>query len=285
MCNVKLLVTGLAALIVLSILLAPAAYASNTQQVILTVEQNIVSNHLHTPPNTTFTYQLTPTSGNGVPMPHGSSVEGYTFTISGANEIQLESIHFDTPGVFTYELRCVTDTRPGLTVDPTVYTIQVYVTDDLQVTTTVYVNPGVKVPNIRFTHVYNVMPGPPPPGDDLPDPEDETTWWTPPGVIINENTPIITPIAKQEEPPKPETITEPGTPDNEPELPIQPPTPAETITPDEPGTPMEPGTPGTSPKTGDFSNQLLWVTLITISVTLLILLVYVDRRLKRRRGS
>ncbi|MCL2287088.1 MAG: hypothetical protein FWC32_12095 [Firmicutes bacterium] len=288
--KIKLLAAGLAALFLPGVLFAPAVHASNTQQVILTVEQNIVSNHLYTPPATTFTYLLTPKNGNDFPMPYGSSPEGYMFTITEAAEIQLEPIIFDTPGIFTYELRCITDARPGFTVDGTVYTIQIYVTDDLQVTTTVYINPGIKMPNISFTHIYNGIPGPFPPGEDLPEPEEEIAWHPPstsePDVIINENTPITTPPGKPDEPYAPEPPTEPGVPDNEPEPSIEPPVPAEPIAPDEPGLPSEPGpgTPGTSPKTGDFSNQLLWITLITVSVVLLIFIVLVDRRLKRRRG-
>lgn len=237
-------------------LLTTTIYAANTAQVTFTVEQVIVSNGSQMPSMTTFTYRLAPKT-TGASMPYGSNTESFTFTITGTGERIVGPINFNTSGIFVYELSCITDNAFGFIIDRRVYTIEVHVTSDLQITMVIYNSAGAKVPSIYFEHTYWIIPG-----------EAETP--NQPGTPSQPGQPTLQ--GRPETPYGPETQDRSGTQGG-------PDTPGHT------GTSNVPGTSGPSPKTGDFSNPTLWITLITISGTLLLLIVLIDRKLKRGREN
>ena len=272
--------TAIAAHLIFAVLIgalfAPAAYATDPWQGNLTVEQIIVNNSSATPPPATFIYRLASQTA-GAPMPHGSGPEGFIFAMTGNSTLAMPSINFDTPGIFVYELLCTTHSDSNFTVDRTVYTIEVYIESNMQITTVVYIDDKVKAPAIDFRHIFRFeepeLPGTPsptpyPPATPSPTPQ-------PPGASPTPPPPPGTPT------PNP-TPGPTATPD---------PTPHPTETPNPtshpPGTvppAPNPSTPsgGGSPKTGDFSNPTLWITLIVISGMLLILIIYLLAKPKKK---
>ena len=260
----RYLAVCLALIFLLSALLVPEIYAASTNPVTFTVEQIITNNSLLTPPRTTFAYRLVPKTSDA-PMPHGSGPGGYTFTITGTGERPVGPINLSTPGIFTYELSCVTEREPGFTVDQRIYTIEVYVTNDLQVAMTVYTGEGVKLSKISFDHIY----------------------WMPSGETDEPSN--IDRIEKITEPPRRSTsgrnspvLILPGgshVPDDT-DIPVKPIIPSEPDTQKEsnPNPPSQSGTQGGSPRTGDFSNPTFWITLIVIAGGLLIFLAIIGRK-------
>ena len=290
----RFLAVGLVLLLLIKTLYAPVVYAANTQQATFSIEQIIVNNSSSALPIAAFTYLLAPRTANA-PMPSGSGSQDYTFALIETGEILLR-INFDAPGIFTYELSCITDDIPGFTIDRRVHIIEVHVTIDLQVTIIVFITSGTKVPSISFTHVYNDngFPGDPekpkdPKGPEEPgNPNKPEVIINPPAVAIPGGTTPPKTLPKEPESPndlevpiESEVLIESEVP-NEPEVPIEPSIPQTPDTTDEPDTPSQPGNPGTSPRTGDFSNPTLWITLIAISSVLLLFLAFIRWKSKER---
>ena len=227
-----------------STLLAPTAYATEAAEITLTVNQIFTSGGASAAPSDVFTYRLTAQTANA-PMPVGSDLEGYRFTIAGNRELEIGPIHFDTAGIFIYTLRCVTEDMPGYTIDRRVYTIEAYVSDDLANVSLIYINGGAKVSELIYEHSYQAEEGGPSPS---PNPSPSP------------------PVNPSPSPPG-------GNPPNNPNSP--------------PGdAPGKPNPPGSGPKTGDFSNPALWITLIVSSGMLLTLIVWLRWKLCRsdKRG-
>jgi len=264
------LAVGLALAGMISTLAVKSAYAASTQQVTFTMEQVIANNSLSMPLSTTFTYRLLPKTTDA-PMPYGGDSQGHTFTITGTQEAHIGPINFNTPGIFIYELSCLTDIRSGFSIDRRIYTIEVCVTSDLQVVMTVYTHDNIKVPSIHFEHVH----------------------WMSAGVtggLDGFGTPGI-PGGLQG---RPETVEESGAGvfirPIEPGLPQDGKVPSEPIAPEEPDaadTPLRPIEPSKSdsPLTGDFSNPWLWITLIASAGALLAFIVFIDCKSRRGRSS
>lgn len=138
-------------------LFAPTAFAATTGQVLLPVRQVFERDGSSIPSGgEVFTYRLTPQTPNA-PMPSGSGPEGYTFTIAGTRESQVGPLTFDTTGIYLYELRCVTATNPGYTVDQRVYVVEVHITSALEAVVIVYDSNNVKVSELLFTHSYGAL--------------------------------------------------------------------------------------------------------------------------------
>ena len=164
---IRTLVLGLALICLFSALCGVTAYATEQAEVTLTVRQTFVSEG--TPPSDEFTYRLIPQTANA-PMPAGSNSEGYTFTIAGTREANVGAISFTAPGIYTYELRCVTADQPGYTIDRRMYTIEVHVTANLDLVL-IFTNDGNKVTELAFAHSYRAPGTPsPPPGTPSPPP-------------------------------------------------------------------------------------------------------------------
>ena len=260
-------------------------HAETTPQATITVTQAIVSND--TPDNAVFTYRLVPRTTNA-PMPPGGGADGFEFTITGIAEREIV-ISFGGPGVFVYELSCISGEADGVTVDRRIYTIEVYVTDDGQAVMTVYIQEGVKLPGINFEHIIKPEQIPEP----SPSPEPVQTPSPTPGP---EQSPTPTPGPSHTPSPTPGPIHTPSpsptpgpsqtpspTPSPSPH-PTQTPAPGHSPGPGNTPTPGNIGKPGdNSPQTGDFSNPALWITLIAIAgASLIFILVFGGMR--RRRG-
>jgi len=257
---IRLFTICLALACVITVLFAPRVYAASAGQVTFEVEQILTGNNLFTPPKATFNYLLAP-KATDAPMPYGSNSEGYMFTITGNNKAQISWFNFDTPGIFTYTLSCITNAVSGFTIDRRVYTIEVYVTGDLQVVIIVY-NGDVKVSNMYFEHTYERHPEEP---------------GSPGGTI---DRPVVYPTIPEEPGSTPSgEIDIPS----EPTVPYEPTTPQEPEIPEEPDAPGRPGTLGESPKTGDYSNPMLWITSIVMSGILLIFTIFIVWKSRRRR--
>jgi len=156
----------------INILPGAAAYAAERAEVTLTVGQIFVSD-ISTPPSEVFTYCLVPHTADA-PMPAESDPDGHTFTITGTGNRQIDPITFAAAGEFVYELHSVTADQNGYTIDRRVYTIEVYVTETLEVFL-VYISDGDKVAELDFTHRYQAPPSTPTPDPPTPTPNPPST--------------------------------------------------------------------------------------------------------------
>ena len=254
---------GLTLACLISTLLALEVYAVSTGKVTLTIEQIITDNITSMPPNETFVYRLASKTPDA-PMPYGISSADYAFTITGTDEKQIGPISFNTPGIFIYELSCTTNSSSAYIIDQRVYIIEVHVTNDLQTATIVYINSGTKIPEIYFEHVYQSLPSNPSFPNDPDDPDRGAG-----GFIIKSagtNTSPYTPAYESDLP----SMTV---------IPTEPVNLSESVTPDELNVSNQ---SGSSPKTGDFSNPTLWITLIVIASTLLAILSFIGMKSKER---
>jgi len=137
------------------------AQAAQTGQATLTINQSFTNDGRSVPPSETFVYRLTPVTA-GAPLPAGSNTaQGYVFTITGTDEVQVGPIYFSTPGHFVYELRCISESRRGYTIDRQVYTIEMHVAENLTVITVIYLHHQRKVSEITFAHSFATSLAPP----------------------------------------------------------------------------------------------------------------------------
>jgi len=109
----------------------------------------------------TFTYRLT-SATVGTPMPAGSTVDGYTFTIKGNASKEVAPIAYPRMGAtYIYTLSQVVDTREGYTYDRHIYTIEVHIDAELFVASMVVYNlTREKVSTIEFRNAYQKPPTP-----------------------------------------------------------------------------------------------------------------------------
>ena len=155
-CSGKLLVIFLLLLFLIASPFAPVAEATSADVVMLTVNQRLLSDGKSAVPTETFTY-LFHAKTAAAPMPDGSDAEGFTFTMDGTTSVAIGPIRFLTAGIYVYELRCTTADMSGYTIDRQVYTIEIHVSDKLTSTVLIYDASGVKVSEIRFTHIYGTL--------------------------------------------------------------------------------------------------------------------------------
>lgn len=141
-------------------LLALPAKAATNWQVSLQVHQ-ITAYHEAISQVSAFTYLLRPVSANA-PMPIGSTPEGYLFTITGTNGTFISQLTFTSPGVYTYELQVI-DGSDYFYTDQRVFTIEVYVMENLDSVSVVYTGEGAKMPDLSFVHTGRNRPQPPTP--------------------------------------------------------------------------------------------------------------------------
>jgi len=137
-------------------LLVPMASAAGPGQVTLTVKQ-VFSGTGASAPGKTCSYRLTPKKASN-PMPNatgggvGSGADGYSFYITGTDDISVGPITFTQPGQYTYELHHTTPPASGFTYDQEVYTLEMYVKNDLTVAVLVYKKDGSKAAGITYAH-------------------------------------------------------------------------------------------------------------------------------------
>ena len=108
--------------------------------------------------NDEFTYRLKPLDGDN-PMPAGSTAEGYTFTISGNDSVEIGPMADSRQGVFKYELYQVIDgVRPGYSYDDRIYTIEAYVSELKGVSIFIFNGDREKADDLEFENGYNANP-------------------------------------------------------------------------------------------------------------------------------
>jgi len=108
----------------------------------------------------TFTYRFKSLDA-GSPMPAGSTADIYTFTIAGTADKVIGPIGYTRPGVYRYELRQVSEQKPGYIYDERAYTIAAYVDSSLRVEIIVTNADGTKAQSIAFRNIYGVLPSDP----------------------------------------------------------------------------------------------------------------------------
>ena len=159
--GVKILAAVLLLIFVMNVLLFPATvFAAETWTATLTVKQVFTKTGQITPPSETFTYKLTPGQADN-PMPANSGANGYIFTVTGTNSINIGQITFTNMGVYTYTINHITSPQPGYIYDQEVYTLMIYVDENRAVNTVVYNKNGEKTPDIKYTHTYRLRPSDP----------------------------------------------------------------------------------------------------------------------------
>ena len=267
--------------------LAPMTVSAAENPLSLTVYQ--VFNTSSADADDSFTYILKPLEIDN-PMPSGlpSSVSatGFTFRIKGTGEIKIGAIYFSREGIYSYELyQVISERRTGYTYDDRVYTIEIYADGSLNVNVVVKNENGEKMENITFTNSYSSGGGTviPPGTTDPPKP------ITPPGTI-NPPRPITPPgTINPPRPTNPPAKTEPGdlTDPIYPIDPLDPPERFEQTDPTDPIDPIDPERPGVDgPKTGDESDEALYIKVLTFGILLSIAaagILIVDRNKRRVR--
>lgn len=141
---------GLLLLVVLAAAMPVAARAADNP-LQLTVRQTFEA--APAPADSTFTYRLSALEA-GSPMPEGSTAQGHTFTIAGTADKAIGPIGFTRAGVYRYELRCVSEQRPGYVCDGRIYSIEAYVDEALRVDIIVWNADHTKAGALEFRHDY-----------------------------------------------------------------------------------------------------------------------------------
>jgi len=127
------------------------AYAANSWQVSLRLNQNITGGG-YISHAAEFTYSLIPLT-DSAPMPQERASDIHTFKGRGIAEVDIGTIIFNSAGVYIYELRCVSgDNR--FSVDQRVYSIEVYIINGREAVTLVYASSDRKMPDIVYEHTY-----------------------------------------------------------------------------------------------------------------------------------
>ena len=121
--------------------------------------------------NSTFTYRLAPLAP-GNPMPEGNTADGYTFTLAGDGETEIEAPRFERQGIYKYTLyQIINEETSGYTYDRQAYLIEAYVGVSLNAKFIVTNADGAKTEQIIFENAYRLQPS------------DSGLMWDPP--IVN----------------------------------------------------------------------------------------------------
>ena len=130
--------------------------AAEPREVMLSVRQTFMSEGEIAPPDEVFTYRLVPETSNA-PMPAGSDLEGYIFTIVGTGEARIGPLLFHQTGVYTYTLSCTTIQRPGFYIDQQTYRIEIFVSMNGEEIIIVCMGDEDKVSEKAFSHSYGIL--------------------------------------------------------------------------------------------------------------------------------
>jgi len=143
---------ALAMLVMILITLAPlAAYAADNP-IRITVSQ-VCAN-----PDDTFTYILKPLD-EFCPMPQGSTSEGYTFSITGTDRVEIKLSDYSQQGLYRYEMyQIIGAGMQGCTYDTCVYLIEIHVGMDLGSEVVLLNQSGEKEMGIMFENGFDIFP-------------------------------------------------------------------------------------------------------------------------------
>ncbi|MCL2513151.1 MAG: hypothetical protein FWF08_04535 [Oscillospiraceae bacterium] len=149
-------------------LFAAAAFESGQGKAVLTVRQIFnCAGSSAAPQNGVFAYRLTPEQ-TSVPMPAGSGANGYDFTITGTDDIDVGPIIFTQMGKYTYEISHIPDGQPDYIHNQETYTLDIWVDNKLNVAVVVYNKEGNKAADIIYEHSCGLLPSDPALMEDTP---------------------------------------------------------------------------------------------------------------------
>ena len=141
-------------------LFSPKVYAAEPREVMLSVKQTFISEEEITPLGEEFTYRLVPETSKA-PMPVGSDLDGYTFTIVGTKEAEIGPLLFPQTGVYTYTLSCTTIQKPGFNIEKQLYIVEIYVSMNGEEITIICKGDDNKVSEMAFRHSFGILPSDP----------------------------------------------------------------------------------------------------------------------------
>jgi len=145
---------------------APAAGYAKDSQVKFTVKQEFTGDSASA--ESKFFYKLKPLA-TGHPMPPGSDPDGFLFTISGTDSVQLGPLNYIEEDIYRYEVfQVIEKEKPGYKHDKRVYTIEVYADSSFGAEIIVLNQNGIKVNEIEFVNSHEVLPKDPNPNPDPP---------------------------------------------------------------------------------------------------------------------
>ena len=152
----KVLCAAVLLMIVLAAVRPVAAFAADNP-LKLTVRQLFEASPASA--DDTFSYRLRPLeAGNPMPAGESSAAEGYVFAIAGTADKEIGPIGFSRPGIYRYELRQVSEKKPGYIYDERVYTIEAYADRALCVEVIIKNADGTKARALEFKNVYAALP-------------------------------------------------------------------------------------------------------------------------------
>ena len=256
----KLVIVSLIQVFLFSALFAEAGYAANTQSVDFSIRQSIASDNISLPQDLTFEYQLV-SKISGAPMPSDSDLGKYLFMIDGAEDFLIEQIAFESPGIFIYEINCVTDSKTGFLIDKRTYKIEIHVLTNMEIFVIIRNNNGDKVQRIIFEHRYEsdkTSGG----GSDNTGGGGGSGDTSDSGNLENKDKTDIT-----------DTIEEPDI-SEKPEEFENKADKADIIE----EKPKSTGKPGAGPKTGAAGNQILWTILMFLSGLFMLVFLFKNRK-------
>ena len=193
----KVLTVVLLLFCLMSGLFITTVLAAGTCQTTLTMRQIFTGSSKV--PSETFTYELTPALVSN-PMPAGSSAKCYTFTITGTSDMDIGPIIFTQMGTYKYEINHITSPQSDYTYDQKVYTIEIWVDNSLNAAVLAYNKDGVKVSDITYEHMHNLLSNkssnPSYPGNpNYPDSSDKSVKSGKPGPITGDEARTVLYIA------------------------------------------------------------------------------------------
>jgi len=275
-------------LLVVLMTLTPAAVLAADGSAGFTVEQTYSTSD--STAAATFTYRLKPLDPEN-PMPLGSTIDGYTFRITGNASVLIGPIYYSKTGMYVYTInQVIAASNQNYSYDRRVYTVEIHVDESLNTFVIVKNESGNKLGAIEFSNSYNAPDITDPP--DTPDPPKPT----------DPEKPTEPPVKPPTDPPGPIDIPEPpvtntnnGTDIGDGSTPVTGLNPAAPVeqenevgididieNTDMPVSGLRPATDG--PKTGDDSNTLFDIILFgaggLLTVTAIVVLLASRKRNK-----
>ncbi|MCL1859629.1 MAG: sortase B protein-sorting domain-containing protein [Oscillospiraceae bacterium] len=144
---------GVLCLIFMTGLYMPAAHAADSAELNLKISQIFTTTETSAPPDNNFNYILTPKAAAN-PMPACGNENGYNFSIEGTQDINIGPIIFTQTGIYIYELKHITAPQPKYVYDQEVYTLEIYIDNNMTAIVVVYKENGNKAMEIKYNQFY-----------------------------------------------------------------------------------------------------------------------------------
>jgi len=149
-------VAALLLICLIGAMIIPATSVAEPGEVVIIVQQVCKREGTSVPPNETVGYRLTPHQA-GNPMPAGSGVNGYAFTLTGTKTGQLGPIKFTKPGMYFYEISCTANPQHECSCDQDLFELEIIIESDLEASLIVHKEDGSKAASILYEHVFDFL--------------------------------------------------------------------------------------------------------------------------------